>query len=100
MQTRFGNYVLQHVLKYGNATHRRGIIEVARQGMPSMAMHKFASNVLEKLSLKVLFSKCKIHMPSRCRIRCFGDCQRINANVKVLFAKPGVLLLRDKNIMS
>jgi len=45
----FGNYVVQHILEYGTQTQRSVVIDALLQGgVMQLAMHRFASNVIER----------------------------------------------------
>jgi len=44
----FGNYVLQHVLEYGRPQDRLALIEKLRPGVGTYAVHRCATNLVEK----------------------------------------------------
>jgi len=48
-QDQFGNYVLQHVAEFGSEEHRRKAVDLVCENLATMACHKFASNVVEKV---------------------------------------------------
>jgi len=48
-QDQFGNYVLQHVAEFGAPQHRARAVEIVCRHLCTMACHKFASNVVEKV---------------------------------------------------
>ena len=48
VQDQYGNYVVQHVLKYGSPRARKAMIDKLRPQMVKFSQHKFASNVVEK----------------------------------------------------
>lgn len=50
LDDQYGNYVIQHVLKYGRISDRDSILQiVVENGLLRLSKQKFASNVVEKL---------------------------------------------------
>ena len=48
VQDQYGNYVVQHVLKYGKQEDKYEIISQLRGKIVQFSQHKFASNVIEQ----------------------------------------------------
>lgn len=50
-EDQYGNYVVQHTLQHGFATHRRAICSLVKGRVLKLSQHKFASNVVERCLL-------------------------------------------------
>ncbi len=68
LRDQFGNYVVQHIIGSGPPLARASLIELMRGSLPELAVHKFASNVVEK----VLVSHLQITWPFSVFFRCFA----------------------------
>jgi pumilio RNA-binding family len=50
LRDQFGNYVVQHVIECGPAPARSRLLALMCGALPELAVHKFASNVVEKVN--------------------------------------------------
>ncbi len=50
LRDQFGNYVVQHIIGSGPPLARASLLELMCGALPELAVHKFASNVVEKVS--------------------------------------------------
>jgi pumilio RNA-binding family len=50
LRDQFGNYVVQHVIECGPSDARSSLLKLMCGDLPELAVHKFASNVVEKVS--------------------------------------------------
>ncbi|PVZ99288.1 hypothetical protein BB558_004705 [Smittium angustum] len=85
----YGNYVIQHILEYGNKKQREEATGLVKRGIIRYSKNKFASNVVEK-SLR-RFSKSEIS--SLCRFittkRLGGSCEGVPLLIDLLKDKYG-----------
>jgi hypothetical protein len=54
LRDQYGNYVVQHVIECGPASARSSLLKLMCGDLPELAVHKFASNVVEKVSAMAL----------------------------------------------